>query len=370
MKLREIERLRAAALLMVLLGHLPIAVPQILIHGYTGVSIFFVISGYVCSLSFFRNQTGDTYRNKLQSVGQFWLSRFFRVIPLVICWILIYFVIGHIINYYGGSYGDTARFIKEFQWWGTGFYNYYFAFSRQSGLFGHLWTMAIEIQFYFILPLFFLCFHSRKSQSIACIVIIFVSTLSRFFTPDDLIGKLTHTQVDSLFAGVFIYVNKDSMRSKCLSRIRIQYRSWVGLIGIVSLFLLPVKLDYVTTAVVKYPFYTIIASFLVYLAQLDEGWIFPGKHVSYGLEKIATVSFSTYVSHVIIYSGLYYNLYQKWLVNQHPRIESHLGVWIQIIFLILAALFVGKISLELIEKPFAAYSKIVIKKMKSFKAVS
>jgi len=51
-KLQEIEILRAISIIMVLFGHLPFELPSHLARGYTGVTLFFVISGYVVTKSF------------------------------------------------------------------------------------------------------------------------------------------------------------------------------------------------------------------------------------------------------------------------------------------------------------------------------
>ena len=57
MKNREIQNLRAIAMLAVLIGHMPIVLPNELLHGYSFVSLFFAISGYLAVVSFNKKYT-------------------------------------------------------------------------------------------------------------------------------------------------------------------------------------------------------------------------------------------------------------------------------------------------------------------------
>ena len=175
----EIQKLRVFALIMACMGHFPFAMPDLLVHGYTGVTIFFVISGYVCALSYQR--TLEQYKTspapRACTAVEFWLSRVFRVFPVIIVWLLVYFLTGQYLNIIGGSYGDLKRWFKEIGWWLSGAYNYHYAMSQMPGLFGHFWSLAIEIQFYAILPLFFAAFRKQGSTQIAaCIAIIVLSS--------------------------------------------------------------------------------------------------------------------------------------------------------------------------------------------------
>ena len=68
-RLDEIQKLRAFALVFCCMGHFPFAVNRLLIHGYTGVTIFFVISGYVCTRSFLK--TFEQYSDSLKKPSSY-----------------------------------------------------------------------------------------------------------------------------------------------------------------------------------------------------------------------------------------------------------------------------------------------------------
>ena len=350
MRVKDIEKLRAFALLMVLFGHMPIAVPDLLIHGYTGVTLFFIISGYVCCLSFEKSMGRFEMHKQFNSCIEFYLSRFFRVVPVIVIWLLVYSFIGQLTNYLGGTYGDTVRFFKEIGWWNTGLYNYYFAYSRMGGMFGHLWSMAIELQFYLMLPIFYCILSSPRKRVFGSIFMIVVSLIFLAITPDEYAGKLTHTQMGSIFLGVLLYNIRG--RLHFVISIPCKWKKMITTFLLIAIFVLPAYLDGRALP--------IIGGALVYLAQLDSGWYIDGKIVTKYLLKIAKVLFSTYVSHVLLYSCIYYNLYTYIILPLYPWLATEIGVAVQIIILLFLPLCIGELSNQLIEKPFMLYSKKII----------
>lgn len=361
MRLKDIEKLRAAALLMVLTGHLPVTVPPLLIHGYTGVVIFFMISGYVCCLSLERAQEGyaKSARPRLYSTLEFYIARFFRVIPLILIWLMIYFLCSQVTIFLGGSYGDTERFLKELSWWNTGLYNYYFAYSGAPGLFGHMWSMAIELQFYLFLPIFYLVLPNAKTRKIGCVCLIALSFVFLAMTPDSVAGKLTHTQMGSLFIGMLIYLNREQWKEPLFLRKITRARKWIGGGLLIAIFIIPYWMDGTASPGVKYAIYYVLGGALLYTAQLDNGWYVSGKRITALSLKVATVSFSTYVSHILLFSCIYYNLYVYVLLPVCPWLTTDGGIALQAVGLICCAMGIGWLSTILIEKPYAIYSKKV-----------
>src|SRR5690554_5601353 len=69
---REIQGLRAVAILLVLLYHFGVPGFE---RGYLGVDLFFTISGFVIALAWW-DRIGD-----FQALGSFYVARFWRLLP-------------------------------------------------------------------------------------------------------------------------------------------------------------------------------------------------------------------------------------------------------------------------------------------------
>lgn len=380
MKLLEIQKLRAFAVLMVLFGHMPIKLPDMLMHGYTGVSLFFVISGYIVTLTFMKNF--HLYRGIYPCVRDFFLRRVFRILPVAILWILIYFVTAQFINYYGGQYGDMERWIKELKWFFSDAYNYYYAISRMPGLFGHYWSLAVEMHFYFFLPFLLVIFSTSKQRVLLCSsAILAISTIFRAYSPPEFIGFFTHTQADALFSGVLLCVltyapptvgdSNTNMRVGISrshtgnSEIPQSMKNLIFSGMILLLFLLPAFLDNRISPLYKYPVFTALSTAIVWLATQNSGWVLGGvTSIDRFLIWVGDRSYSLYVCHVILYSGLYYFLYNKYLhIIPQWVSNSNVGIGLQTLILLGISLYVSDLSYRYIELPYLNYGKTIIHSM-------
>lgn len=146
----DITGLRALAVLPVLIFH---AWPALLPGGFVGVDVFFVISGYLISGILFR---------QLQRAGRidfadFYSKRIRRIIPNLLCVLSFTAAVGWFFLA-PGEYRDLGRQIYS----STFFYqNFrllkdlgdYFAADASVQPLLHLWSLAIEEQFYIVFPL-------------------------------------------------------------------------------------------------------------------------------------------------------------------------------------------------------------------------
>ncbi len=261
----ELQVLRAYAIIAVLLGHMSIMLPDFLMHGYSAVSLFFVLSGYLAAINFQYKYDGKKIKNCLIIKNEF-LSKVFRLLPSMWIWILIYFFIGSFINYLGGSYGDTARWFGEIKHVLTGTYNYYLAALPIGGLIGQYWSLFVEIHFYILFTILFILFKKRSQRLILSSVIIFLTTfIFRPLTEVGLIRYCTHTQLDALFAGVILgLVIHDKKEKIVISPFAKKFIMYVLLI---SLFILPYFLDSSWHPNFKYPLYTLLSVLIVWGGQ-------------------------------------------------------------------------------------------------------
>ena len=143
-KLAGLDHLRALAIVLVLLFHYrlfdhPAWVVPVGKFGWTGVDLFFVLSGYLISSQLFLKIANGT---KI-SFKDFFIRRFFRIIPAYATVVAVYFCIPYFREW--EALPPLWRFLT---------------FTQNIGLditktrtFSHAWSLCIEEQFYLLLPL-------------------------------------------------------------------------------------------------------------------------------------------------------------------------------------------------------------------------
>jgi len=148
-----IDGLRAIAVLSVILFHLDSA---ILPGGFSGVDIFFVISGYVVSGSLAK----ENQSNFLQFSINFYARRIVRIYPaLIFCLVLMSILQTLLVpaSWLSTTSNKTAMLaffgVSNFAlvWFSDG----YFSPRVEFNAFTHTWSLAVEEQFYLLFPIVF-----------------------------------------------------------------------------------------------------------------------------------------------------------------------------------------------------------------------
>ena len=169
----DIDGLRAIAVLSVVIFH---AFPETIKAGFIGVDIFFVISGYLISSIIFENLDRGSF-----SFGQFCGRRIKRIFPALTLVLLSCLVFG-----WFGLLGDEYKQLGKHTAAGAGFVSNFF-FWQESGYFNnaaetkpllHLWSLAIEEQFYIVWPLLVWATWKRKTMFLALFSALLIGSLA------------------------------------------------------------------------------------------------------------------------------------------------------------------------------------------------
>ena len=141
----DIQGLRAIAVILVIAFHYKLGLPQ----GYLGVDMFFVISGYVISLSTIRNVRSE----KRFNWQFFYRRRVRRLLPGAAIVAILSSIFALLALSPFGPQQKTATMLMSAATYSTNFAlmksNYYALYSASNPLL-HFWSLAVEEQFYFL----------------------------------------------------------------------------------------------------------------------------------------------------------------------------------------------------------------------------
>ena len=144
----DVDGLRAIAVLSVVVYHMR---ESILPGGFTGVDIFFVISGYLITGLIAKELATNEF-----SIARFYVRRAKRILPALFTVLLVTTLLSLVllvpseIRALGRTLGATAAFISNIVFWQD--IDYFDVGAHRKPLL-HTWSLAVEEQFYVIWPI-------------------------------------------------------------------------------------------------------------------------------------------------------------------------------------------------------------------------
>src|SRR6185295_8529275 len=144
----DVDGLRAVAVLPVLLFHSGFSVFS---GGYVGVDIFFVISGFVITAKLIEDMERGNY-----SIAAFYVRRIRRILPALVATIVVSYIAALLLflpdalEDFSKSVIATATFVSNLYFWKS---SGYFETAALDRPLLHTWSLAIEEQFYLVIPL-------------------------------------------------------------------------------------------------------------------------------------------------------------------------------------------------------------------------
>ncbi len=290
----DIQALRGFAVLVVVLYHAKLAVPA---AGYLGVDIFFVISGFLITTLIKQGiERGDF------SFSEFYFRRAKRLLPAAYvtlgttCALAPWFLNSQELRDFVYQMIGAVTFSGNFVLWQqTG----YFAGAGDMKPLLHVWSLAVEEQFYFVLPVA-LVFTPRRywraSLGVALVASVTLYALGNQFKPVATFYLLPTRAWELLLGSIGAFLASESNSSSKGMAIR-----WAGglfypaLAALVFIVASPVAGDYPLT-------HTAIACTATLIIILRNHASASNTLPFLALSKIGNISYSLYLVHWPIFA--------------------------------------------------------------------
>jgi peptidoglycan/LPS O-acetylase OafA/YrhL len=367
---KNLDGLRFFAALAVILGH-----SQHVIHQYQGfytyapwanklasfgVDFFFVLSGFLITYLLLQ----EIERTGTVNVGAFYRRRMLRIFPL-------YFAVGilgiltgsfwvkqfHYLSLFGGQYIDYTYnytdFFKNLFFLGTFSVNFQtmFGFHNPVSSFsvGHLWSIAVEEQFYLIwAPVMY--FFRRYVPVVILVIIaigLFLSLLPSRLFPSYYefqyyftLNRFWHFGLGAAFAWTIQYISLSQLLKQILPSTHLNLGKWIiSILQICSMFI-----------AVNYLFGTFYDKGTVFLANASVSLLiiavaiadvsilsrFQLEHKA--LKYLGKISYGIYMFHLFAIYATYSLLKKIGILEQSSQFYAFLPVIATVFSVVLAAL--------------------------------
>jgi len=208
----HIDGLRAIAVLSVILYHLK---ASWLPGGFTGVDVFFVISGFVVSASVDRLPPVGGWAG----LARFYARRIRRIVPALVVCLLVTALLSALFipeSWLSETSDKTGRraFFGLSNWVLASTGNDYFSPRTEFNPYTHTWSLGVEEQFYLLFPLLFLAWLRAGRGRMVSLALFAVATAGSLLYAVRLAGQggqeiqafyVTTTRFWQLGVGVLLY---------------------------------------------------------------------------------------------------------------------------------------------------------------------
>jgi peptidoglycan/LPS O-acetylase OafA/YrhL len=243
----SIDGLRAISFILVFLFHYSVPGFEL---GWGGVSVFFVISGFLITEILINSKQNCRY------FTNFYVRRALRIIPIYIAFLVS--VVLFILYRSGKLPSDLLYYLTYTQ-------NIYQVFNvnpsgfslRASSLLSHTWTLAIEEQFYLLWPLIIYLTPIRLLPAVSSAVVIIgvvFRLVAVLITQNYLVVSiLLFSQIDLLALGSILAIYKTGHFDIDIRKY-VKWAGFIGVLGIISVvFYIAVK--YGVSLLVAYSYF-------------------------------------------------------------------------------------------------------------------
>lgn len=219
-RIPSLDGMRALSITAVLLGHLtgtrgfPRALTTVFEGPYLdvahlGVRVFFVISGFLITGLLLTEEA----RHGAIRLGSFYVRRTLRIVPAYVAYLAVVAALGAagVITVTGRDFAHALTYTVNYA-------------DHPSWAIGHLWSLAVEEQFYLLWPLTLVLAGRRRAVFVALLAVCVVPWIRMLAQFDDQhVGATFETAADALAMGCLLALWRDRLRA-----VRLLHRWWLA----------------------------------------------------------------------------------------------------------------------------------------------
>ncbi len=372
---KELDRLRGFAVLMTVFIHytrifFPWDMHQQYVHGttvlnllknsWTGVDLFFVISGYIISKMIVEEieQLKLNHHDLANFIKGFFIKRFFRIYP--IAWIMFFVVLLCCLFFNkSGGFSTPENTIEAGIAIFTYTFNYYFGLGFYHAFtLSPYWSLSLEEQFYLIMP-FFLIFTKTNKQRVIILLglLLLITFVIRPLSVDNIF--FTQNRCDGLIYGCLIYYLSMQPWFKSVIALHNLSRFYRVIITCVLVFTLGSITAIGFSNAIVIPLACIIASILVALAAMEKGFISFFPKLEAIIDYCGSRSYSIYIIHFPMFT-LTQEIGYRLSLAYHFPLDNHLALAYTLTTFSLTLVF-SELSYRFVEKPFIEKGQRIVK---------
>lgn len=302
--------------------------------GGLGVDIFFVLSGYIITLRFIKEQE----RSSTVSLQNFYVRRIFRILPVVVLYLSSLLLLSLVVNLTDFHKSELLGSLFFFR-------NYQYAAHPNGTYTTHFWSLSIEEHFYLLWPVLFLWLGNRRSLWVAIVGAISCASWRVYYLShsDGWIGRMlpgnagamwrTDTRFDGLLLGcaVAIFLSHLPVRNFIWRNFPKESAIILAILVVLNVSNFPALSTYMLIGLM-------LAATLVIEDGLVHKWL-----ESRALVWIGTISYSVY-----IWQQLFF---------MRPKGRAPLGRLNYFPMDVICVLFVSALSFYFVEMPCSNFGK-------------
>lgn len=359
-RLAEVEVLRAVAVTMVLVEHLPFNLLfwstwlDNFIYRYTGlwdgVDLFFAISGFVIARSLLPKLEGATDWGAFTRVAiPFWIARAWRLLPSAWLWLTVPLLLCLVFNR-ANAYGTFPQNWSMFVAGVLDVANFHVALNMREkiGTAFAQWSLSLEEQFYLLLP--FAAFLLRR-HLVALLLLVAFAGFVVPNTPYVHMLRLWPVAFGVLLALWSRHQTYQDCAPTGLAKSRIARMTLFTLLLTCLISVGAVQLNVVS-------FYqgpvAVISAVLVWIASYGRGYLWQSGFSRRVMEVIAARSYSLYLVHIPVY----FAAHEIWFRLYGMANPSHLQAIAIVALALSGAGIVAELNHRLLEKPLREYGRL------------